>query len=573
LGERGSQENRSAAGPYLLDLWYKNAIVYSLNVATYMDGNGDGIGDFKGLTDRLEHIAKLGVTCLWLLPFYPTPGLDHGYDVTDYYNVAPELGTLGDFVEFSHQARLRGLRLLIDLPINHTSDQHPWFQRARAEPDSPYRGYYVWSRHKPSNLSDGIAFPGYQTSVWSYDPRARAWYYHRFYPHQPDLNIASPAIREEIFKILGFWLELGVSGFRIDAAPFVVEEVHPDRPTSRRYEFFGELRNFLSWRRGDAILLAEANVPPKDMPEYFGDGSRLHMLFAFLLNQYLFLVLACGSREPLVRGLRMMPKLPSLGQWAQFLRNHDELDLGRLSEEERIAVYAAFGSDIDMQLYGRGIRRRLAPMLGNDRRRIELAFSLMFSLPGTPVIYYGDELGMGDLLELPERWPVRTCMQWSDEENAGFSVAPEHRLIHPVIMDGAFGAKSVNANLQQRDPDSLANWVRRLVDMRQSCPEIGWGECELVTTHDRAVFGQRYSWNGQSSISLHNLGEKPCEVALDLTDDEAGNLSDLFGNKVYAAQSGARRLIELDAYGYRWFRVRPRQQERECPPVNGSARR
>jgi maltose alpha-D-glucosyltransferase/alpha-amylase len=550
----------SARETELLDLWYKNAIIYSLNVATYMDSNGDGIGDFKGLTSRLEHIAKLGATCLWLLPFYPSPRLDHGYDVTDYYNIAPELGTLGDFVEFSHQARLRGLRLIIDLPINHTSDQHPWFLQARNDPTSLYRDYYIWSKHRPSNLSEGVAFPGYQTSVWTYDPRARAWYYHRFYPHQPDLNITSPAVREEIFKVLGFWLELGVSGFRIDAAPFVVEEVHPDRPTSRRYEFFGELRDFLSWRRGDAILLAEANVAPKEMPEYFGDGSRLHMLFAFLLNQYLFLALACRRTDPLVRGLRMLPKLPSLGQWAQFLRNHDELDLGRLSERERMEVYAAFGRDLDMQLYGRGIRRRLAPMFGNDRRRIELAFSLMFSLPGTPVIYYGDELGMGDLLDLPERWPVRTCMQWSDEDNAGFSTAAEERLIHPVIMDGEYGAQSVNANLQQRDPNSLSSWVRRLVDVRQSCPEIGWGECELVRADNEVVFAQRVSWNGQSAILLHNLADEACKVAIDLNDDEAGHLTDLFGNRVYPSETGARRVIELDPYGYRWFRVQSQRQ-------------
>ena len=539
----------------MLDLWYKNTIVYSLNVATFMDGNGDGIGDFAGLTQRLDHIAKLGVNCVWLLPFYPSPRLDHGYDVTNYYDIAPELGSLGDFVEFSHQARLRGLRLIIDLPINHTSDRHPWFEHARAHPDSPYRDYYVWSRTKPDNENDGVVFPGFQSSVWTYDPRARSWYFHRFYPHQPDLNITCPRVREEIFKIVGFWLELGVSGFRIDAAPFVVQEVKPDRPTQMRYEFFRELRDFLSWRKGDAILLAEANVVPDEMSEYLGDGSRIHMLFAFLVNQYAFLTFARHEAEPLMRGLAMLPRLPQLGQWAQFLRNHDELDLGRLSAAELEECYLAFAPDPDMRLYERGIRRRLAPMLGGDRRRIELAYSLMFSLPGTPIMYYGDEIGMGDDLSLPERWPVRTCMQWSDEPNGGFSTAVEERLIHPVVTSGPFATDTVNATAQQRDPESLLNWVRRLVDVRHSCPEIGWGELELIETGDPAVFAHRVSWNGNTTVTLHNLGDRPCRARVGLREAESGKLVDLFGNKVYQPDTGKTRTFALDAYGYRWFRV------------------
>jgi maltose alpha-D-glucosyltransferase / alpha-amylase len=538
----------------MLDLWYKNTIIYSLNVATFMDGNDDGIGDFKGLTDRLDHIAKLGISCIWLLPFYPSPRLDHGYDVTNYYDVAPELGTLGDFVEFSHQARLRGLRLIIDLPINHTSERHPWFQEARADLFSPYRDYYIWSKTKPRN-DEGVVFPGFQSSVWTYDSRARAWYFHRFYPHQPDLNIMNPCVREEIFKIVGFWLELGVSGFRIDAAPFVIEEVKPDQPVHRRYEFFAELRNFLSWRRGDAILLAEANVRQSEMPEYFGDSSRIHMLFAFLINQYAFLTFARQHAEPLIRGLKLLPKLPQLGQWAHFLRNHDELDLGRLSEEEREECYQAFAPDPDMRLYQRGIRRRLAPMLGGDRRRMELAFSLMFSLPGTPVIYYGDELGMGDDLALPERWPVRTCMQWSDGTNGGFSNAPEQRLIHPVVMDGEFGTKNINAIAQQRDPGSLLSWMRRLVDVRLSCPEAGWGELTVIETGHPTVFAHRLTSNGNTTVILHNLSDRPCSVSLGFTDEQLGPLTDLFGNKVYEPNTGETKAIALDGYGYRWFRM------------------
>lgn len=538
----------------LLDLWYKNAIIYGLNVATYKDGNGDGIGDFKGLTDRLDHIAQLGVTCLWLLPFYPSPGLDHGYDVTDYYNVAPALGTLGDFVEFSHQARLRGLRLIIDLPINHTSEQHPWFQQARADPKSPFREYYVWSKLEPQNSADGVVFPGFQTSVWTYDLRARAWYYHRFYQYQPDLNIACPAVREEIFKILGFWLELGVSGFRIDAAPFVVEEVRPDRPARRRYEFFGELRDFLSWRKGDSVLLAEANVRLSEIEKYFGDGSRIHLLFAFLLNQHLFLALAQASAAPLQHCLRSLPPLPQFGQWAQFLRTHDELDLGRLTADERDQIYAAFAPERHMQLYGRGIRRRLASMLDNDRRRIELVFSILFSLPGTPVIYYGDELGMGDDLCLPERWPVRTCMQWADDDNGGFSTAPQDRLLHPVITEGDFGPSKVNAVTQQRDPNSLLSWMRRLIEVRQSCPEIGWGELSLLDTDVPSVFVERFSCEGKSVLVLHNLAEVQCNARLHKLPNGT-KLTDLFGNRIYPSPANADPCVELDGFGYRWFRV------------------
>ncbi|MGY3371453.1 maltose alpha-D-glucosyltransferase/alpha-amylase [Bradyrhizobium sp. GM2.4] len=538
----------------MLDLWYKNAAIYSLNVATYKDGDGDGVGDFKGLVAQLDHIAQLGVNCLWLLPFYPSPGLDHGYDVTDYYNVAPALGTLGDFVEFSHQARLRGMRLIIDLPINHTSEQHPWFQQARADPESAFREYYVWSDTEPEDSTEGVVFPGVQLSVWTYDLCARAWYYHRFYQHQPDLNIASSAVREEIFKIVGFWLELGVSGFRIDAAPFVVEEIRPDRPPTRRYEFFGELRDFLSWRKGDAVLLAEANVAPSEFDHYFGSGSRIQLLFAFLLNQHLFLALARESAEPLQGCLAALPRLPPFAQWAQFLRNHDELDLGRLKPEEREEVYAAFAPSRKMQLYGRGIRRRLACILGNDRRHIELAYSLLFSLPGTPVIYYGDELGMGDYLALPERWPVRTCMQWTDDETGGFSARPAAGLRYDMIQDAEYAPSKVNAAAQQRDPDSLFNWLRRLVELRKSCSEVGWGDLSLPKANSLSILVQTFEWEGRSVLILHNLSQAGCRAQVE-GFPAADKLTDLFGNRVYSSKSCEDSTIELDGYGYRWFRV------------------
>jgi len=425
----------------VIDLWYKDAIIYSLDVKTFQDADGDGCGDFRGLGERLDYLSSLGVTCLWLLPFYPSPNRDDGYDVMDYYAVDPRLGTLGDFVEFMHKARERGIRVLIDLVVNHTSDQHPWFQAARRSKDSPYRDYYIWSDTLPATAHEGMEFPGYQDAVWEWDEVAQAYYFHRFYRYQPDLNISNPAVREEICRVMGFWLELGISGFRVDSAPFLVEmKGAAARPGEDHYDYLREFRDFLNWRRGDAILLAEANVSRDKVCEYFGDDAKVQMLFSFLLNQHLFLALARQEAEPLVRGMRLAPVPPPTGQWANFLRNHDELDLGRLTDEERQEVFRAFAPDPDMQLYERGIRRRLPPMLGGDRRRIEMAYSLLFSLPGTPVLRYGEEIGMGDDLSLPERESVRTAMQWSNEKNAGFSTADPDRLVHRVIVDGPFGA-------------------------------------------------------------------------------------------------------------------------------------
>src|SRR5579871_3285146 len=444
--------------------WFKEAVIYCLEVDTFQDSNGDGAGDLRGLIARLDYLARLGVTCLWLGPVHPSPNRDDGYDVTDYYGVDPRLGSLGDFVELVHQASNRGLRIIIDLVVNHTSDQHPWFQSARADPASPYRDWYVWSQTEPPAITSGVVFPGVQDTTWSYDKKARAWYYHRFYDFQPDLNWANPDVRAEVAKIVAFWLQLGVSGFRMDAAPFVIEDVHPDQPTPRReYRWLNDLRSHLSWRRGDSMVLAEANVPRDELLEYFGAGDRLPLLFNFSLNEHLFLALARGSAAPVREALAAMPTLPESCTWATFLRNHDEVDLGGLTEKERAECFAAFGPEQTMQLYGRGIRRRLAPMLGGDRRRIELAYAVQCSLPGTPVLRYGEELGMGDDLSLPERNALRTPMQWSDEPNAGFSNAPEGRLVRPVVHGGDFGFTSVNVDAQRADDASLLAWFERML--------------------------------------------------------------------------------------------------------------
>src|ERR1700726_686501 len=426
------------------NLWYKNAIIYCLSVATYMDANGDGIGDFSGLMRRLDYLQGLGVTAIWLMPFQPSPGKDDGYDVADYYGVNPRYGTSGDFVEFTRGCRQRGLRVLIDLVVNHTSDQHPWFQEARRDPKSKYRDWYVWSKKKPKNAASGVVFPGVQKTTWSYDEVAKAYYFHRFYDFQPDLNTANPEVQAEILKIMGFWLQLGVSGFRMDAVPFVISKKGANiAKPQEQYDMLRAFSQFLTWREGEAIILAEANVLPDTDMEYFGSsGERLQMMFNFEVNQNLFYALATADSRPLVAAMKATRRRPATAQWGTFLRNHDELDLGRLTEEQRQAVFAAFGPEPDMQLYDRGIRRRLAPMLDGDQRRLELAYSLMFTLPGTPVIRYGDELGLGDDLKLPERACARTPMQWSTEPHAGFTRSDKP--VVPVIEKGSYGYPHVN---------------------------------------------------------------------------------------------------------------------------------
>jgi len=537
------------------DLWYKNAIIYCLSVSTYMDASGDGIGDFRGLMNRLDYLQGIGVTAIWLMPFQPSPLRDDGYDIADYYGVDPRYGTLGDFVEFTHGCRQRGIRVLIDLVVNHTSDKHPWFQEARSDPKSKYRDWYVWSKKKPKHAGDGVVFPGVQKSTWNYDKLARAWYFHRFYDFQPDLNTSNPRVQAEILKIMGFWIQLGVSGFRMDAVPFVIAEKGADVTVpTEQYDMLRTFREFLSWRQGDAIILAEANVQPKTDLEYFGaSGERVQMMFNFAVNQHLFYALATGDSRPLIKALKATKTSEATAQWGQFLRNHDELDLGRLTPEQRQAVFAAFGPDEDMQLYGRGIRRRLAPMLQGDRRRLELAYSMMMALPGTPVLRYGDEIGMGENLRLPERNCARTPMQWSTEPQGGFSKS--EKPILPVISGGAYGFEHVNVAQQRRDPDSLMNWMERMIRMRKEAPEIGWGAFSILQTRTPEVLAIRYDWRNNSVLVVHNLSALPREVWLEVGGEDSGCLANLLsGENSNSDQSGKHRLL-LDPYGYRWFRV------------------
>ena len=537
------------------DLWYKNAIVYCLSVGTYLDTNADGVGDFQGLLRRLDYLQGLGVTAIWLLPFQQSPGRDDGYDISDYYAVDPRYGSLGDFVEFTQGCRQRGLRVLIDLVVNHTSDQHPWFQEARKDPKSKYRDWYVWSKKKPQNANKGMVFPGVQKSTWNYDDVAKAWYFHRFYDFQPDLNTLNPEVQAEILKIMGFWLQLGASGFRMDAVPFVISAKGPQvRRPIENYDMLRMFREFLTWREGDAIILAEANVIPHVDIKYFGtSGERLQMMFNFEVNQHVFYALASADARPLIKALQTTKPRPATAQWAQFLRNHDELDLGRLTKKQREAVFAAFGPETNMQLYKRGIRRRLAPMLQGDRRRLELAYSLMMTFPGTPVFRYGDEIGMGDDLDLPERNCARTPMQWSNEPRAGFTESDDPVL--PVISQGPYGFEHVNVAAQKRDPNSLMDWTERMIRTRKEVPEIGWGDFSILPTGKPEVLAIRYDWRNNSVVFVHNLSVVPTEVEFAPAAKVAGQLVNLLASDHSTPDASGKHCILLEPYGYRWFRV------------------
>jgi maltose alpha-D-glucosyltransferase/alpha-amylase len=541
------------------DLWYKNAVIYCLSVGTYM-ANGDGIGDFQGLMRRLDYLQGLGVTAIWLMPFQTSPFRDDGYDISDYYSVDPRYGTLGDFVEFTHGAKQRGIRVLIDLVINHTSDEHPWFKQSRKSAMSRYRDWYIWSKKKPPHSKEGMVFPGVQKSTWSHDEVAKAWYFHRFYDFQPDLNTSNPEVHAEILKIMGFWIELGVSGFRMDAVPFIIASKGAAvRKPKEQYDMLRRFREFLQWRQGDCIVLAEANVLPATDMHYFGeDGDRMHMMFNFQVNQSLFYALGTADTRPLVKAMEATKPRPATAQWGIFLRNHDELDLGRLDKRQRQAVFNAFGPDAEMQLYERGIRRRLAPMFGGDRRRLELAYSLLFTLPGTPVIRYGDEIGMGDDLSLPERNCARTPMQWSNEPLGGFTKSDNPIL--PVISGGPYGFEHINAAIQRRHPESLLNWTERIIRMRKEVPEVGWGDFTIVRSKDPAILIVRYDWRNNWVLFVHNFAPDPKEIAFSvgLAGENAASgqlLINLLSEDHSRSDQGGKHRLVVEGYGYRWYRI------------------
>ncbi|TRW46969.1 alpha-amylase family protein [Georgenia yuyongxinii] len=540
------------------DLWWKNAVIYCLDIETFFDADGDGTGDIAGLAERIDYLAELGVTCLWLMPFYPTPDRDDGYDVTDYYGVDRRLGNHGDVVELIRTANDRGMRVIADLLINHTSDQHPWFRSARASKDSPYRDFYVWRPDTPPDTSDQVVFPDKEDSIWELDEKTGEWYLHHFYSHQPDLNIANPRVRDEIMKTIGFWLELGVSGFRVDAVPFFLSDVGlqpEDKEVGDPHTYLKQMRAFLGRRRGDAILLGEVNLPHDEQQLYFGQngGDELNMLFDFITMQNLYLALARADARPLVDALVRRPPIPPDCQWATFLRNHDELTLDKLSEEERGEVFAAFGPDPEMQVFGRGLKRRVPPMLDGDPRRVRMAYSLLFSLPGTPTLYYGEEIGMGEDLRAEGRMAVRTPMQWSDDTNAGFSTAPARKLVGRVV-EGGYGPEHVNAAAQVRDPDSLWNFIRNVIQTYRSCPELGWGSLTVLDQPHHHVLAHQLTWHTSSIVAVHNFSSEPVTVPLRPAVPGATAVMDLLQDGQCDVEDGAVELT-LEGYGYRWLRV------------------
>jgi maltose alpha-D-glucosyltransferase/alpha-amylase len=541
------------------DLWWKNAVFYCLDVETFRDGNGDGSGDFRGLTDRIDYLAGLGVTCIWLMPFYPTANRDDGYDIIDYYAVDPRYGSLGDFVEFLRTARDRGIRVIADLVVNHTSAEHPWFKASRSGKSSPFRDWFVWQDRIPEGASQSLVFPDKETSNWELDKETGEYYLHRFYKHQPDLNIANPDVRDEIRKIIGFWLELGLSGFRVDAVPFLLEtdgiakamELAP-------HDWLRSLRSFLGRRRGDALLMGEVNLEYEAVREFYGDGGgdELHMCLNFNLNQAFALSLVREDAGALVHNLRAMPTLPDDAAWANFIRNHDEWSLDKLTEAERQEVFKAFGPKPDMQLFGRGLRRRLPTMLDGDQARLRMAYSLMFALPGAPVLFYGEEIGMAENLEIEGRMSVRSLMQWSDRENGGFSEAASDALCRPLMKSKKWGPSAINVWDQERDGNSLLSWMEKLVRHRREMPEIAFGKWSLLPIADPAVLALSYEWGERRSIVIHNLNSNEKEIEFQLAPrPDKQSIIDRFGDGDIDVRADGTVALSLTGYGYKWLRV------------------
>ncbi len=524
-----------------------------------------GTGDLRGMVHRVDYLADLGVTCLWLMPFYPTADRDDGYDITDFYGVDPRLGSAGDFVELVRTCHSRGIRVIIDFVMNHTSDRHPWWKDAIRSEDSPHRDWYVWRSSTPPDTSKQVVFPDQEDAIWDQDPASGQWYLHNFYKTQPDLNLANPDVREEVMRTMGYWLQLGVDGFRIDAVPFLfTADPLPKRerrfPDFDPHDYLRRLKAFADRRKESAMFLGEVNVPYADMAEFFGSGDadELSMQFDFIGMQATYLSLARGDVRPLVTALRDRPAIDTGSQWANFLRNHDELTLDKLSKAERQEVFDAFGPDPDVQLFDRGLRRRLPPMLGGDQRRIRMAYSLMFSLPGTPVLFYGEEIGMGENLDVPGRLAVRTPMQWQASDDGGFSTASRRSVVRPVT-EGTYGPAQVNVAQQRNDPDSLWSFIQRLISRYRQSPEIGWSEVEVLDQPDHRVLAHVCRKDDWSLVAIHNFADEPVEVTVEVPGLTRGtDLVDLLSTgPAQRTQTGPRGRITLTlpAYGFVWWRV------------------
>jgi maltose alpha-D-glucosyltransferase/alpha-amylase len=534
-------------------LWYKNAVFYEVYVRACYDSNGDGHGDLRGLMQKLDYFQEVGIDCLWLLPIYPSPLEDDGYDIADYYGILPEYGDLDDFKALLEATHARGLRIVTDLVLNHTSDQHPWFQAARADRNSLYRDYYVWSDTDDKYEQARIIFLDTEKSNWTWDEQAGQFFWHRFYSSQPDLNYDNPAVQDEMIKVVKFWLDLGVDGFRVDAVPYLFEREGTNcENLPETHEYLKRLRKFVDENYPGRILLCEANQWPKDVRPYFGDGDEFQMGFNFPVMPRIFMSLRKGDRWPLVWIMERIPSIPDSCQWCTFLRNHDELTLEMVTEEERQWMWREYAPEPRMRL-NLGIRRRLAPLLDNDRRKIELVNSLLFSLPGSPIIYYGDEIGMGDNIWLSDRDGVRTPMQWDDRQNGGFSEAGAERLYSPIITGQAYAPQRVNVTAQRADPNSLWHTIRRMIAVRKANPVFCCGDIAWAETGTDNVAAYWREGEGKRLLILNNLTDKSQEIAISLVKEPYTTARDMLSNEeVPLTQSGFLTLV-LGPYQYRWL--------------------
>jgi maltose alpha-D-glucosyltransferase/alpha-amylase len=537
-------------------LWYKDAVFYQLHVKSFADSNDDGIGDFPGLTTKLDHLSSLGVDCLWLQPIYPSPFKDDGYDISDYTNIHPSYGTLRDFERFLERAHARGLRVIIELVLNHTSDQHAWFVEARSSRDNPRRDWYVWSDTDDRYRGVRIIFIDTELSNWAWDPVSKAYYWHRFFSHQPDLNFDNPAVREEVWNVMKFWLDLGVDGFRVDAVPYLVErEGTSCENLPETHSVLKELRAKLDAHFTGKVLLAEANMWPEDVRPYFGNGDEFHMSFHFPIMPRIFMALRLEDRKPLIDIVERTPSIPDSCQWAIFLRNHDELTLEMVTEIERQYMWDEYAKDPRARI-NLGIRRRLAPLMEGDRRRIQLMSSLLVSLPGSPIMYYGDEIGMGDNMYLGDRNSVRTPMQWTSGVNAGFSNADPERLWLPLVSNALYGFQAVNVESQQRNPTSLLNWTRRLIEVRRSTRVFGRGTIQFLKPANHRVLAFTRTLGRESVLVVCNLAGTAQVAELDLSSLSGAIPIEMFGGSIFPRISQQPYPMMIGPYDFYWFRLR-----------------